>query len=200
MKFKTEICPNCGSEKIDYASLEAGSGTSFLGIGLPEKYYCKNCGYAGSVILKVDRRKITLTVFASKKFLMQKDLKVDSWPEEFSPEVNSTLDRLLYGGFQRAWQSSFQHTHLIDSLIKPMDVYQIYDADSSQLMAIHHVMNGHDLVIQGPPGTGKSQTITNIIAQAIGDDKTVLFVAQKETEHGHMRLRWWNPQERYHPL
>lgn len=130
---------------------------------------------------KVDRRKITLTVFASKKFLMQKDLKIDSWPEEFSPEVNSTLDRLLHGGFQRAWQSSFQHTHLIDSLIKPMDVYQIYDADSSQLMAIHHVMNGHDLVIQGPPGTGKSQTITNIIAQAIGDDKTVLFVAQKET-------------------
>jgi hypothetical protein len=34
-------------------------------------------------------------------------------------------------------------------------------------------------VIQGPPGTGKSQTITNLIAEAVGHGKTVLFVAEK---------------------
>ena len=34
-------------------------------------------------------------------------------------------------------------------------------------------------MIQGPPGTGKSQTITNIIANAIGHGKKVLFVAEK---------------------
>ena len=38
---------------------------------------------------------------------------------------------------------------------------------------------GRNLVIQGPPGTGKSQTITNLIAEAIGRGKTVLFVAEK---------------------
>ncbi|MCY1507689.1 putative DNA helicase [compost metagenome] len=38
---------------------------------------------------------------------------------------------------------------------------------------------GSNLVIQGPPGTGKSQTITNIIAELIGQKKTVLFVAEK---------------------
>lgn len=130
---------------------------------------------------KVDRTKITLTVFASKKYLMHKDLKIDSWPGMASPEKNPTLGKLIHGGFKKAWQSPFQQTHLVDPLISPMDNYQIYDADSSQLMAIHHVKNGHDLIIQGPPGTGKSQTITNIIAQAIGDDKIVLFVAQKET-------------------
>jgi hypothetical protein len=37
----------------------------------------------------------------------------------------------------------------------------------------------HDLVIEGPPGTGKSQTITNVIAQALAADKSVLFVAEK---------------------
>ena len=35
------------------------------------------------------------------------------------------------------------------------------------------------MVIQGPPGTGKSQTITNIIAAALGEGKSVLFVAEK---------------------
>ena len=34
-------------------------------------------------------------------------------------------------------------------------------------------------MIQGPPGTGKSQTIANIIAAAVADGKTVLFVAEK---------------------
>ncbi|MCL4264794.1 MAG: DUF4011 domain-containing protein [Anaerolineae bacterium] len=130
---------------------------------------------------KVIRNKVTLTVFASSKYLMHKDLKPDSWPAESSPETNPTLSKLVHGGFQKTWQFPFQHTHLVDSLISPMENYQIYDADSSQLMAIYHIKNGHDLIIQGPPGTGKSQTITNIIAQSLGDDKTVLFVAQKET-------------------
>src|SRR5690606_34302643 len=36
-----------------------------------------------------------------------------------------------------------------------------------------------NLVVQGPPGTGKSQTITNLIAAAVHDGKSVLFVAEK---------------------
>lgn len=44
---------------------------------------------------------------------------------------------------------------------------------------IEEVRRGRNLVVQGPPGTGKSQTITNIIAAAVKDGKTVLFVAEK---------------------
>ena len=39
--------------------------------------------------------------------------------------------------------------------------------------------HGTNLVIQGPPGTGKSQTIANVVAAAVADGKTVLFVAEK---------------------
>ncbi len=53
------------------------------------------------------------------------------------------------------------------------------DADSTQTLAILDVSQGRNLVIQGPPGTGKSQTITNLIAEAIGRGKSVLFVAEK---------------------
>jgi hypothetical protein len=35
------------------------------------------------------------------------------------------------------------------------------------------------MVIQGPPGTGKSQTIVNLIAQALSEGKKVLFVSEK---------------------
>ena len=38
---------------------------------------------------------------------------------------------------------------------------------------------GRSFVMQGPPGTGKSQTIANVIAEAIGQGKRVLFVSEK---------------------
>ena len=52
-------------------------------------------------------------------------------------------------------------------------------ADSSQHSAILEVAEGKDLVIEGPPGTGKSQTIVNLIANALYHGKSVLFLAQK---------------------
>ena len=46
--------------------------------------------------------------------------------------------------------------------------------------ALVDVMKGSNLVVQGPPGTGKSQTITNIIANALAVGKRVLFLAEKQ--------------------
>jgi very-short-patch-repair endonuclease len=45
-------------------------------------------------------------------------------------------------------------------------------------------------VVQGPPGTGKSQTIVNLIAGALAEDKSVLFVSEKRAalEVVHRRL------------
>jgi hypothetical protein len=51
--------------------------------------------------------------------------------------------------------------------------------DSSQLKALTIARSGRHLVIHGPPGTGKSQTIANLIADALGRDKKVLFVSAK---------------------
>nr|WP_312578616.1 DUF4011 domain-containing protein [Sedimentibacter sp.] len=66
-----------------------------------------------------------------------------------------------------------------DKNTRPIDTYQVVDADSSQQDAILLSKKGISFVLQGPPGTGKSQTITNIIAEAISDGKKVLFVSEK---------------------
>ena len=59
--------------------------------------------------------------------------------------------------------------------------YMLLDADSSQEEAIKASREGKSFILQGPPGSGKSQTITNIIAEAMGAGKTVLFVTEKAT-------------------
>ena len=67
----------------------------------------------------------------------------------------------------------------VPASVEPADLHFVLDADSSQTEAVLAVKQGVNLVIQGPPGTGKSQTITNIIAEALADEKTVLFVSEK---------------------
>lgn len=71
--------------------------------------------------------------------------------------------------------NNFDH----DKQVRPIDTFQVVDADSSQQDAILLSKKGVSFVLQGPPGTGKSQTITNIIAEAIADGKKVLFVSEK---------------------
>ena len=63
--------------------------------------------------------------------------------------------------------------------LNPIAESLIFPADSTQHQAISAVLGGKSVVIQGPPGSGKSQTIANLIAEAVANKKTVLFVAEK---------------------
>ena len=75
--------------------------------------------------------------------------------------------------------------------IPPGDSHLVVNADSSQHYAVELSRRGVSFCLQGPPGGGKSQTITNIIAQALADGKKVLFVAEKMAalDVVHRRLR-----------
>ena len=58
--------------------------------------------------------------------------------------------------------------------------YTINDLDYAQESAIKKLNENGNLVIYGPPGTGKSQTIVNIISDALCKNKKVLVVSQKK--------------------
>ena len=57
--------------------------------------------------------------------------------------------------------------------------FQVLDSDSSQCEAIERFKNGESFILQGPPGTGKTQTIINLIAEALVNGQKVLFVSGK---------------------
>lgn len=121
---------------------------------------------------------IVLGFFSFAKFLMYRDLDPENWPVGSRITDQPTIRSLLSDGFEN--QDPLLSDNLrIDAHISPSDMLHIVDSDSSQTLAVHDVRQGRSLVIQGPPGTGKSQTIANVIASAIADGKSVLFVAEK---------------------
>lgn len=60
------------------------------------------------------------------------------------------------------------------------DRYLVTPADPSQKRAVWASRQQPGVLIQGPPGTGKSQTIVNIVADALGRHERVLVVCQKQ--------------------
>ncbi|MCO6178042.1 DUF3320 domain-containing protein [Ciceribacter sp. RN22] len=121
---------------------------------------------------------IVLGFFSFAKFLMYRDLDPNLWPKDAKFTDRPLITSLVSNGFSRT-DDLLPDDARIDEHISPNEMTHIVDADSSQTIAIHEARRGRDLVIQGPPGTGKSQTIANIIASAVADGKTVLFVAEK---------------------
>lgn len=121
---------------------------------------------------------MVLGFFSFSKFLMYRDLDPKNWPNG-SLQNHEIIGGLLAGeGFSHE-ELLFGDDEKIDPRLDPKDVFHVVDCDSSQAAAIEEVRTGRNLIIQGPPGTGKSQTITNLIAAAVQDGKTVLFLAEK---------------------
>lgn len=118
--------------------------------------------------------------FAFGRFAMYSDLDREKW--------SNITDHKLVGAILHGAEAGRDPNDILslpaDYDIESMEFetlapFLISDADSSQHSALIDALKGNNLVVQGPPGTGKSQTITNIIANAISNGKKVLFVAEK---------------------
>ena len=56
-----------------------------------------------------------------------------------------------------------------------------FGLNQSQKTAVENALSSQISIIQGPPGTGKTQTILNIIANAVRNDKTVAVVSNNNS-------------------
>lgn len=127
---------------------------------------------------QVNRDDICLGFFNYEKYAMYVDLGGDAWPEGQKPWQNPDVVSMLSGGYSSPDSPVTDDTHLDE--LRPVSVsHEVYDADSSQTIAMIRAAEGLSMVVEGPPGTGKSQTITNIIAEAVAAGKSVLFVSAK---------------------
>lgn len=82
--------------------------------------------------------------------------------------TSEAIDQLIYGANPKINKKNLDN------------VYTINDIDFAQENAISKLNESGNIVIYGPPGTGKSQTIVNIISDALCKNKKVLVVSQKK--------------------
>lgn len=125
----------------------------------------------------VHRDAISLSFFNYEKYAMYVDLGGEGWPEDRKPWMDEDVRAMLGTGYADIPDEIGDGP--IDPIRDPQNCHEVYDADSSQVVALIRAAQGLSMVIEGPPGTGKSQTITNIIAESVAAGKTVLFVSAK---------------------
>lgn len=130
------------------------------------------------LLWEVRRDEVCLGFFNYEKYAMYVDLSGDAWGEESKPWNHPDVVAMLGTGYPPIASPVNEETFL-DDVRAVAEGREVYDADSSQTLAMIRAASGLSMVIEGPPGTGKSQTITNIISEAVAAGKTVLFVSAK---------------------
>lgn len=117
-----------------------------------------------------------LGIFSFTKFVMWNDIHCH-------PEVlaeNPILRSLIEGRLLVEDIADPADARQMDMLCPPATFALPLDGDSSQIEAVADSSKGRTFCLYGPPGTGKSQSITNMLANAMYQGKRVLFVAQKK--------------------
>lgn len=115
-----------------------------------------------------------LGIFSFSKFIMWNDIHNNA--DRLSE--NKIVKSLASGKLE--WETDgLPTTSDLDGSYLPSEIALPISADATQLDAICAAAQNKSFILHGPPGTGKSQTITNIIANALYQGKKVLFVAEK---------------------
>lgn len=182
-----EVTPNfCLVELAKRLSVDMPSLPETRDIQLPQYFEAVRRSIANVSSWYVDADTVSLGLFSFSKMLMYNDLDPAAWPAGglLSHPIIATIlggNTFSQSSPQAVAQAAARRTHdtSVDKKTQVDMPAHVMDADSSQIQAILEIQQGSDLVIQGPPGTGKSQTIVNVIANAVASNKTVLFVSEK---------------------
>ena len=118
---------------------------------------------------------IFLGIFSFSKFIMWNDIHKNTALLSQNKIVSSLISGKIEWEIPEETITNFD----FDAQHHPATIVLPISADSSQLDAITASVKDKSFVLHGPPGTGKSQTITNIISNALYNGKRVLFVAEK---------------------
>ena len=117
-----------------------------------------------------------LGIFSFSKFVMWNDIHSHGADVMESPVISS----LVEGRLMMEDEGEPVDARQLDITMRPEKMALPVDIDSSQLEAVAEAERGRSFILFGPPGTGKSQTITNLIANALYHQQRVLFVAEKK--------------------
>jgi hypothetical protein len=117
---------------------------------------------------------VWLSTFTFESLVIYQDLKAMTALASQNRVVSALARAAVLSGQSEALP------HDLDSMFDlSTSPVPILPTDSRQFEALTCAAGGHNVVVHGPPGTGKSQTITNLISDALARKQKVLFVSAK---------------------
>lgn len=117
--------------------------------------------------------------FEPNKFVVEEVRLLVSCPEISELEIFKDVEEILK---KTQFIENLLNSNLNKKPTNKIDESKIawgFKADFSQQKAVYDTLLNENSIIQGPPGTGKTQTILNIISNAVTNNKRVLVVAEK---------------------
>lgn len=108
----------------------------------------------------------------------------EDYEEMINNQLSNQLVDVLVSGVEKEQIDENEFEYDSDTDESSRDLHEsnhffISDLDYSQELAVKKLEDTHATVCFGPPGTGKSQTLTNIVSDALAKGKRVLVVSQK---------------------
>lgn len=101
-------------------------------------------------------------------------------------EINDIRNEFILNELERGnpvKPSSFLNGNLVNQRKHYVDEKVIFPfgVNESQFKAVYMCLENQYSIIQGPPGTGKTQTILNIIANLVSNEKTVCVISSNNS-------------------
>ncbi|MBO5945222.1 MAG: DUF4011 domain-containing protein, partial [Clostridia bacterium] len=113
------------------------------------------------------------------RFPLSSSIYNDYTDLERKKTTNEALDELLNRGKIKKKAKKVRTRAKKNAKIAPEPTYTVRPQDFAQSEVVRKSAECGNVVIYGPPGTGKSQTIVNIISDALAKGRRVLAVSQK---------------------
>lgn len=141
-----------------------------------EEYFERISGIQFKDVKCKVRRQIAIGVFPSSQMAMY----VDTGRDERDLEKRELIGELFTPSTRNGTSLYEAGDKDDDATLENQIIGLVLDSDSSQFRVIAETVAGtKNLAVEGPPGSGKSQTIVNVIANAMAAGQKVLFVAEK---------------------
>ena len=117
--------------------------------------------------------------------------KVSIRTDEGKKILSDQFEKIAFISPDTALAAYLNPENLILKSVTPPRLYFPFGCNLSQIQAVENALCNKLSVIEGPPGTGKTQTILNIIANAIINNKTVAVVSNNNsaTDNVHEKLQ-----------
>lgn len=102
--------------------------------------------------------------------------------EDYAELIKGDMSNQLINALLKSQQGEESDAEYVEKErdLKEHDFYFLSNLDYSQELTLKRVEDNNSTVIFGPPGTGKSETIANVISDALAKGKRVLMVSQKK--------------------